>query len=466
MTPRIVGLETEYALMALPHGPAAPAMAPAEAITELFRGTATQHRSHNRFLANGGRLYVDIGSHPEYATAECSNARDAALQDRAGELMLQRMLEAANERLDSHRLHLLKTNTDSGDATFGCHENYQVKRETLDPLDPGFVAFLVARTVLSAGGGLDKSGAYVLSPRAFHIHRVQSADPTRLRPMISTRDEPHADPAAFARLQVTFGDSTMSDAATEIRLRLTSAVLDMIEGGVSLCDLALADPIASLHDCSRHGPAAILALRSGGAVSALDLLDTVVGRCEAAGIDSLLDIRDMIDRMQGGEQDTLSPSVDWICKKLLLTEAADRYGPSDPRIPRLNLAFHDLDPRRGLADRLRASGAMSALPLEDVERAVSTPPSDTRAALRGRFIAEATRLERAYSVSWTHIRLDSPPHPQIDLLNASQCSDSRVADLVDVMATTPAPPMSRLARLRAGLGPLHHTGEEPPANRP
>ncbi|WP_182355068.1 proteasome accessory factor PafA2 family protein [Flaviflexus huanghaiensis] len=456
--PRILGLETEYAIISDRIEPVAgetPApLTPAQSITELFRGTRAHSRSTSRYLSNGGRLYVDLGSHPEYATAECVSAREVVLQDRAGEKILRDLMTAANERLKEQniRLHIFKTNTDSADATFGCHENYQVTRATIDELDPGFISFLCTRPILTGVGGV-KDGEHVLSRRAFHIHSIMSPDPTKSRPLIVTREEAHADPRRFGRLQVTYGDSNIADTATELKVRLTAAVLDFLEQGGSLADLELEDPITALHDTSRLGPEAQVRLTSGVTMTALEMQGEVLTRCE--GVSDLADIRSLLDNLTSSE--SASRSIDWLCKRELLNQAAARYGVplSSPVIARIDLAYHDIDRSRGLAERLRQSGNMASLVTdEEVGTACDTPPADTRAAVRGRFVAEAERLELSTSVSWTHVRLDSPPHPQIDLMDAHASEDPRVDELIRTMRALPPQNRSALARLKAGLGPL------------
>lgn len=462
---RILGLETEYGVIAAHATPvdaaAPPPLTPAETVAELFRGTRQQDHARNRYLPNGGRLYVDLGSHPEYATAECARPRDVVVQDRAGEEILRRLAETANERLFERgiRIHIVKTNTDRGSATFGCHENYQVHRQTLDALDPGFIAFLATRPLLTGSGGISEAGEFVLSSRAAHIRSVVTADPTKARPFIVTREEPHADPARFARLQVTYGDSNVCDAATELKLTMTSAVLDLLERGGSLRDLALADPVAALHETARLGTAALVPLADGRSFSALDLQEAVLERCQKQGPAAWLDgAREITDALRSGDVARVSARLDWACKRGLLLQAAAQRGLSlrSPLIARLELAYHDLDAQRGLAGRLRAGGQMASVVREhEIKRACSEPPADTRAAVRGRFVAEADRLGLMTSVSWTHVRLDSPPRPQIDLMNASASADARVDALIDEIHAMPRPVMSTLRRLQAGLGPLN-----------
>ena len=462
---RILGLETEYGVVTAHTSPvdgaASPPLSPAEAIAELFRGTRQQDHARNRYLPNGGRLYVDLGSHPEYATAECTLPRDVAVQDRAGEELLRRLAATANERLNERgiRIHIVKTNTDRGGATFGCHENYQIRRETLDSLDPGFIAFLATRPILTGSGGISENGEFVLSSRAAHIRSVVTADPTKARPFIVTREEPHADATRFARLQVTYGDSNVCDATTELKLTITSAVLDLLERGGSPRDLALADPVAALHETARLGAEARLPLADGRSMTSLDLQEAVLERCQEQGSAVALDgAREITDALRANDLARVAPRLDWACKEGMLRQAAARRDLplNSPLIARIELAYHDIDSERGLAGRLRTGGQMaSVVGAREIERACSEPPADTRAAVRGRFVAEADRLGLMASVSWTHVRLDSPPRPQIDLIDASASADTRVDALIDEIRAMPRPTMSALRRLQAGLGPLN-----------
>ncbi|NCD19288.1 MAG: hypothetical protein EOL89_04815 [Actinobacteria bacterium] len=476
-TPRILGLETEYGLIAahteaVPPGTPNP-LTPAEAVVELYRGTPQALRSRNRFLPNGGRLYVDLGSHPEYATAECRSIGDVVAQDRAGELILRAMAERATAALAERgvpaRVHVLKNNRDSSGNSFGCHENYLVRPETAAHLDPGFVAFLATRPLLTGGGALRRShdGAvrWTVSARAPVIHRVLSPDPTRVRPMVLTRAEPHADHTRHARLQVTHGDSNVSDTTTALKLGLTTAVLDLVETGGTLADLALDDPVAALHAVGEEGAGAVVVLEDGREMTARDLqeavLERVEGRAHAVGgvAETLGLARRALDalRTYGGP---VATELDHLAKHAVLERYVAHAGITwdDPRLERVELAYHDLTARHGLADRLRAAGHLaSAVTSEQVGEAIRRPPADTRAALRGAFVAAVEETGQQASISWTHVRLDSPPRPQIDLLDPFQAHDDAVAALVEEIRTTlPRNPGGRsgLGWLRTGLGDL------------
>lgn len=487
-TGRVLGLETEYGIVAahtLPRAPGTPnPLTAAEAVAELYRGTPQEFRSRNRFLPNGGRLYVDLGSHPEYATAECRTVSDVVAQDRAGEQILRGMAERANaslaEREIPARIHVLKNNMDSSGSTFGCHENYQVARETAENPNPGLIAFLATRPVITGGGHVSRAsqangsaGGFTLSARAPFIHRVISPDPTRERPMIVTRDEPLADPTRHARLQVTHGDSNVTDTTTFLKLGLTGAVLDLVEEGGRLDDLALEDPVRALRALAVHGPTASVALADGRRFTVLGLQEAVLERCEArraVGLGEAAGSRDLdaalalarraVDALRAGDTAAVGRELDWVVKRALLERYLERAGTDwdNPLAQRVELAYHDISATHGLAEGLRTAGLMgSSVSAEQVSHSVTAPPADTRAAVRGAFVAAVEEYGMQASVGWTHVRLDSPPRPQIDLLDALVAQDDAVDALLEEMRTSlPHHPGGRsgLGWLRLGLGNL------------
>lgn len=469
---RVIGLETEYAIVSTHSVPVppgtAPPLTPEQCIAELYRGTAQAARSRNRFLGNGGRLYVDLGSHPEYATAECRTIADVVAQDRAGEAILTAMAVRANERLaaDGIRIHVVKNNVDRAGRTFGCHENYQVPRELVEDLDQGLVAFLAARPVLTGSGGItpeqDGRARYVLSTRAGFIERVTSPDPTAQRPLIVTREEPLADGDRYARLQVTYGDSNVCDVTTALKLAVTSAALAFLEAGGTLKDLELSDPIGDLRRVAVTGPTTQVTLADGRTLSAVDIQEETLTRSTSAALAAGVEA-DLLARAGRAitalrsDPDNAAADIDWIGKRRLLAgplaEAGGDWGAV--KLARLDLAFHDLDPERGLAPRLRRSGLMNTVVTDaEVSHAMVHAPSDTRALVRGMFVKAAEELGLDVSVSWTHLRLDSPPRPQIDLLDALASSDSAVEKQVAEMRALPPRKLNELERLRAGLGAL------------
>lgn len=481
MPPRVLGLETEYALVAAhttPQPPGTPnPLTTVEAVAELYRGTPQEYLARNRFLPNGGRLYVDLGSHPEYATAECRTPSDVVAQDRAGDTIVQSMADRANAALADRgvaaRLHVVKNNLDSAGATFGCHENYQVERATAEDPNPGLIAYLATRPLLTGGGHVARDGnggaRFVLSARAPFIHRVVSRDPTHERPMIVTRDEPLADATRHSRLQVTYGDSNITDTTTFLKLGLTMAVLDLLEEGGELEDLALRDPVGTLQALSLGGADTRTELYDGRRLTVLDLQEAILERCEhhadRSGTDgdvprALGLARRAVDALRSGDPAAVATELDWAVKRNLMEHYLERSGTGwgDPLAERVELAYHDLSGRHGLADRLRAGGLMAtAVTADQVQQATTAPPADTRAAVRGAFIAAVERFGMQASVGWTHVRLDSPPRPQIDLMDALEWRNAEVTSLVEEMRTSlPHHPGGRsgLGWLRMGLGSL------------
>ena len=257
MLRRIYGVETEYGITFSLRGQRR--LSPDEVSRFLFRKVVAWGRSSNVFLENGSRLYLDVGSHPEYATAECDTLSDLVAQDKAGESILRELVGYAQSQLTDEGIRgdifLFKNNTDSTGNSYGCHENYCIERiEDLSRLENVFIPFLISRQIFTGAGKVvtnAKGTAYSMSQRAEHIWEAISSATTRSRPIINTRDEPHADPEKFRRLHVIVGDSNMSEFATYLKLGTAAVVLAMIEDDiVQLRDYAMASPINALRDIS------------------------------------------------------------------------------------------------------------------------------------------------------------------------------------------------------------------------
>src|SRR5580700_10731047 len=279
MLRRIYGVETEYGITFSLRGQRR--LSPDEVSRFLFRKVVAWGRSSNVFLENGSRLYLDVGSHPEYATAECDSLDDLVAQDKAGESILRELVGYAQSQLSDEGIRgdifLFKNNTDSTGNSYGCHENYCIERiEDLSRLESVFIPFLISRQIFTGAGKVvtnAKGTAYSMSQRAEHIWEAISSATTRSRPIINTRDEPHADPEKFRRLHVIVGDSNMSEFATFLKLGTASVVLAMIEDdGAPWRDLTLENPIRAIreisHDitCRRR-----VRLANGRELSAIDI---------------------------------------------------------------------------------------------------------------------------------------------------------------------------------------------------
>src|SRR5207237_515302 len=223
-----------------------------------FRRVVHWGRSSNVFLENGARLYLDVGSHPEYATPECDGVLDLVAHDKAGERILEALLSAAQVRLHeegiSGEVYLFKNNTDSAGNSYGCHENYLVARQgEFARMADVLIPFFVTRQIFCGAGKVlhgPRGALYCLSQRAEHIWEGVSSATTRSRPIINTRDEPHADAEKYRRLHVIVGDSNMSEVASFIKVGATAVLLRMIEENVVMRDMTLENPIRAIREIS------------------------------------------------------------------------------------------------------------------------------------------------------------------------------------------------------------------------
>src|ERR1700720_4034627 len=235
MDRRIFGLENEYGVTCTFRGQRR--LSPDEVARYLFRRVVSWGRSSNVFLENGARLYLDVGSHPEYATPECDSIHDVVVHDKAGERILEGLVQSAEQRLREEGIRgevfLSKTNTESAGNSYGCHENYLVEREgDFSKFPEVLIPFLVTRQVYAGAGKVlqtARGAMYCIAQRAEHIWEGVSSATTRSRPIINTRDEPHADAERFRRLHVIVGDSNMSEYATFLKLGSTALLLLVLE---------------------------------------------------------------------------------------------------------------------------------------------------------------------------------------------------------------------------------------------
>ena len=278
MDRRIFGIETEYGVTCTFRGQRR--LSPDEVARYLFRRVVSWGRSSNVFLRNGARLYLDVGSHPEYATPECDSLSELITHDRAGERILEGLLIDAERRLHEEGIagdvYLFKNNTDSAGNSYGCHENFLISRQgEFGKVSDVLIPFLVTRQLIAGAGKVlqtPRGSVFCLSQRAEHIWEGVSSATTRSRPIINTRDEPHADAEKYRRLHVIVGDSNLAQPTTLLKLGSTDLVLKMIEGGVVLRDLSLENPIRAIREIS-HDPTGrrLVRLVNGRELSALQI---------------------------------------------------------------------------------------------------------------------------------------------------------------------------------------------------
>jgi proteasome accessory factor A len=446
---RIFGLENEYGVTCTLRGQRR--LSPDEVARYLFRRVVSWGRSSNVFLENGARLYLDVGSHPEYATPECDVIGDLVAHDKAGERILDHLVSGAEARLREEGIrgviYLFKNNTDSAGNSYGCHENYLTsRRDDFAHYTEVLIPFLVSRQVYAGAGKVlqtARGAVFCLSQRAEHIWEGVSSATTRSRPIINTRDEPHADAERFRRLHVIVGDSNMSEYATYLKVGATSILLRMLEDpGTVLRDLTLENPIRAIreisHDltCRRK-----VRLANGREVSALDIQSEYLTRAlrfrDTHGLspqeDRALDMWEHC--LKGLESDPMSleRECDWVAKHQLIEAYRARHGLplSHPKVGLLDLQYHDVNRERGLYYRLEGRDRMERVSDEAaVTEAVNRPPATTRARLRGEFIRRAKERRRDFTVDWVHLKLNDQAQRTVLLKDPFRSHDERVEKLI------------------------------------
>ena len=449
MLRRIYGIETEYGITFSLKGQRR--LSPDEVSRFLFRKVVAWGRSSNVFLENGSRLYLDVGSHPEYATAECDSLVDAVAQDKAGESILRELVEYAQGQLSDEGIrgdiYLFKNNTDSTGNSYGCHENYCIERiDDLSRLEQVFIPYLISRQIFTGAGKVvtnAKGTAYSMSQRAEHIWEAISSATTRSRPIINTRDEPHADPEKYRRLHVIVGDSNMSEFATYLKLGTAAVVLAMIEDrNTVLRDYNMASPINALRDISYDlWSKEPVKLSNGRDLTALEIQDDLCERAEQFleghslpddQVHAVQLWREVIEQYRNDPM-ALADRVDWIAKLQIIERERERSGValSDPKIALIDLLYHDTNFDRGLYYRRQARGHFRRVVTdEQVALATHTPPPTTRAHMRGTFIKAAKEWRRDYTVDWVHLKLNDEMQRTVLLKDPFKSTDDRFEKLL------------------------------------
>ena len=452
MERRIFGIENEYGVTCTFHGQRR--LSPDEVARYLFRRVVSWGRSSNVFLRNGARLYLDVGSHPEYATPECDNVIDLVVHDKAGERILEGLLVDAEHRLHeegiSGDIYLFKNNTDSAGNSYGCHENYLVARHgEFSRLADVLIPFLVTRQIICGAGKVlqtPRGAVFCLSQRAEHIWEGVSSATTRSRPIINTRDEPHADAERFRRLHVIVGDSNMSETTTLLKVGATDIVLQMIESGVVLRDLTLENPIRAIrevsHDitCQRR-----IKLVNGREATALEIqreyygkaVDFVARRGPNPIAERVIDLWGRaLDAIEAGDPARIEREIDWATKYQLVERyrAKHNLALSSPRVAQLDLAYHDIHRGRGLYYLLERRGLVDRVTHDvAVFEAKNVPPQTTRARLRGEFIRRAQERRRDFTVDWVHLKLNDQAQRTVLCKDPFRAVDERVDKLIASM---------------------------------
>lgn len=454
MRDRVFGLETEYAVTCTRDGERR--LGTDEVARALFRHVVSWGRSSNIFLENGARLYLDVGSHPEYATPECRTPREVVIHERAGDRIVQALADRTQLTFDAEgidgRVRVFRNNTDFAGNSYGSHENYLVARvERFTELTDALLPFLVTRQVFAGAGKVlttARGARYVLSQRAEHMWETVSSATTRSRPIINSRDEPHADAERFRRLHVIVGDSNMSDYTTWLRIATCDLVLRMLEARPAAVRLPLESATRAIREVShRLDGAGLVRLIDGREFTALQVQTTYLEATarfiqaqhpdDAEAQHVLREWQDVLEMLELDPM-RLGRRLDWVAKLQLIEAFQARHGVelSDPSVAMLDLSYHDTAPRTGLYHLLVRQGRMDRVTTDDeVARAEHAAPPRTRAALRSRFIAAARAADLDHTVDWVHLRVNGDLPQTVTCKDPLVWEDDAVDGLIARMAT-------------------------------
>lgn len=446
---RIFGLENEYGVTCTLRGQRR--LSPDEVARYLFRRVVSWGRSSNVFLENGSRLYLDVGSHPEYATPECDSIYDLVCHDKAGERILEHLQSTAEDRLAEEgirgQIFIFKNNTDSAGNSYGCHENYlMIRKGEFQKYADALIPFLVTRQVFAGAGKVlqtARGAMYCISQRAEHIWEGVSSATTRSRPIINTRDEPHADAERYRRLHVIVGDSNMSEYATFVKVGTTAVLLRMLESDVVMRDMTLENPIRAIreisHDmtCTRK-----VRLANGREASSLEIQGEYLERAlRYASTNPLPPLEEQALQMWehcliGLQKDPLSleRECDWVAKYHLIEAYRQRHGLdlTDSKVALVDLAYHDVSRKRGLYFALERRDKVDRVVTDqEIEDAVRQAPQTTRAKLRGEFIKRAKERKRDFTVDWVHLKLNDQAQRTVLCKDPFKSVDERVDRLIE-----------------------------------
>ncbi|HYI44602.1 MAG TPA: depupylase/deamidase Dop [Actinomycetota bacterium] len=403
----------------------------------------------NVILPNGSRYYVDH-AHPEYSSPECLDARSVVIWDKAGERILEASIHAAQAIVaEGERVFIYKNNSDGKGNSYGCHENYLVSRQVPFPqLVKHLTPFFVSRQVFTGSGKVGaENGAetvdYQISQRADFFEVEVGLETTFKRPIINTRDEPHADPERYRRLHVIVGDANMAELSTYLKVGTTSLLLKMIEDDFINDDFSLAEPVRSMRTVS-HDPTcrAVVELAEGRSITAIDLQWEYLRLAkkyaqdnDSSSVDEdvLLQWESVLEGLEADPM-SLATKLDWVAKLHLLEAYRDRDDlPWDhSKLKMIDLQYHDVRRDKGLYYKLVSSGKIDRLVRdEEIDYAVDHPPEDTRAYFRGECLRRFS--PKIVAASWDALIFDTGDEPlrKVPTMEPTRGTKAHVQDLLD-----------------------------------
>ena len=449
---RIMGVETEFGLTAIRDGKAV--LGPEEIARYLFKPVVAQYKSTNIFTANAARLYLDVGAHPEYATAECDSLTQLLNHDKAGEVLFNDLAAQTEKTLAAEGIggdvYLFKNNVDSAGNSYGTHENYLISRElSLKNFGKRLLPFLITRQLL-CGAGMIKNGRFVISQRADQVWEGVSSATTRTRPIINTRDEPHGDSSRFRRMHVIVGDSNMAEPSFALKIGSTQLVIEMLEADWDIPAFDVAEPIKHIKQIALDPTGQTeLALKDDTIVSALEVQQAVLEAAKGwlaqrqdegtpnAELEKVVELWGRtLTAIETQNFEPVSGEIDWVIKRNLLERYRDRLGGdwNHPKLAQIDLAYHDISPRRGLFYHLQNKGLVRRWTTDQaIAHAATTAPETTRATLRAQFLRTARELGAHYTVDWVHMKVDRPEPQTVDVQDPFATEDVGVDKLVAYM---------------------------------
>jgi Pup amidohydrolase len=410
------------------------------------------NRLLNKLLANGGRLYVD-GAHPEYSSPECTTARDIVAYEKAGERIIAAALRGVEHVRGPGKFLVYKNNTDGKGNSYGYHENYLVSRAVpFERIVRMLMPFLVTRQVFAGAGKLGSENQtapahYQISQRADFFESLVDLNTMVKRPIINTRDEPHADPVKYRRLHVIAGDVNMAEAATYLKVGTMSIVLDLVEDDWPLPHIELEDPVQEIKRVSRDlNVKADLRLAGGKATTAVEVQRAYLNAARDfyASHELTVPVKEVLIRWEETldklERDPreLVRELDWVAKRALIESYLDRKGCGwdDPRVAMLDLQYHDIRPEKGLYFTLERGNHIDRIVSDaEIVRAETQAPADTRAYFRAACVKKWPH--EVYAASWTSVLFDvgNAAVKKVPLMEPLRGTESLTKGLLDESET-------------------------------
>ncbi len=411
------------------------------------------NRALNKLLFNGGRLYVD-GAHPEYSTPECSNPREIIRYEKAGERIVEACLELANRlRQKEEEIFLYKNNTDGKGNSYGYHENYLIPRSIpFEKIMEQLIPFLVTRQIYCGAGKIGAENRaepadYQISQRADFFETLVDLNTMVKRPIINTRDEPHADPKKYRRLHIIVGDTNMSEYTTYLKVGTTSIVIKMIEDGFieeSIIEgLSIEDPVRAIKEIS-HDPTCKkkVSVKAGRDLTAIEIqkeyLELAHRYFSKTNIDPIS--KDILTKWGytldklAEEPRLLYKEIDWVIKLEMIESYMSKKGWDwkDSRVFMLDLQYHDIRMDKGLYYLLERGGYVERI-LEpgEIKDALENPPIDTRAYFRGECLKKYPK--QVYGASWSSIIFDTGPSAlkKVPLMDPSKGTKELLGNILE-----------------------------------